>query len=292
MDSSTTSTLSRPSSTLLINEFDYSDADVILLSEPPDSTEFRVHRCILAAASPFFRDMFTLPQPSQESLPKGQNSPPIIPVSEDRTTLELLLRFVYPIPDPVITNLGDLSSVLGAALKYELVVPISRLRRLLLSPSFVRDEPTRVFAIACRYDLEDEAKVASRYTLAVNILDCPLSDDLKHITAFSYHRLLDLHRRRSKAAQDLLKLSSDVKCMQCNGSSFGIFLPPKWWMEFERMAKEELRVRPTTDVIFAMKFLAKTADAANCQRCPGSILDSYKFLEELKGKIDDLPSTI
>jgi hypothetical protein len=285
--------MSHPSSPLLVNKFNYPDADVILLSQRPDATEFRVHRCILAAASPFFRDMFTLPQPSSSEPRSKEHTPlPIIPVTEDHTTLELLLRFVYPIPDPIITSLASLSLVLGAALKYDLVLPVCRLRRLLLSPCFVQHEPTRVFAIACRYDLEEEAKVASRYTLAVNILDCPLSDELKHITAFSYHRLLDLHRRRSKAAQDLLQVSNDVKCMQCNGSSYGVFLPPKWWTEFEKLAREELSVRPTTDVIFAMKFLAKIADAANCQRCPGSILDSHKFLEELKGRIDELPSTI
>jgi hypothetical protein len=185
-----------------------------------------------------------------------------------------------------------LAPILGAAVKYDCDAVVSVLRNILLSPDFVRIYPTRVFAIACRYDLEDEAKIASRFTLGINVLDCPISDDLKYISAFSYHRLLDLHRRRAKAAQDLLKLSEGVKCMQCNGSSYGLFMPPKWWTEFEKRAKQELSVRPTTDIIFDLAFLGETASAAGCLRCPGSMFDSYKFLQLLKKQIDDLPATI
>jgi len=216
----------------------------------------------------------------------------IIPVSETAPTLDRLLRFIYPVPDPSITTLDELSPVLGAAVKYEFSAVLGTLRKLLISREFVTKQPTRVFAIASRYELEAEAKLASQYTLSINILDCPLSDDLKHITAYSYHQLLDLHRKRAEAALELLQYPEQVKCMQCNGSSFNIFMPPKWWTEFEKLAREELRVRPTTEKIFDMEFLARSASAANCQRCPGSLLDSYRELEGLKKKIDALPSTI
>jgi hypothetical protein len=126
----------------------------------------------------------------------------------------------------------------------------------------------------------------------MNILDCPLSEDLKHITAYSYHRLLDLHRHRRRSAQELLKITENVKCMQCNGSSHTVFAAPKWWHEFEKKAREELAVRPTTDVIFEMGFLSRIASAVGCPRCPGSVLDSHLFLEDLKRSIDDLPATI
>jgi hypothetical protein len=45
-------------------------------------------------------------------------------------------------------------------------------------------------------------------------------------------------------------------------------------------------------VIFEMGFVARAATTCGCQRCPGSVLDSYRFLEELKKRIDELPSTI
>lgn len=270
--------------------FDAADADLILLSS--DDVEFRVHRCILAAASPFFSDMFTLPQPRVASDPDNITIP-VISVSELRQTLDSLLRFVYPIQDPPIHTLDELNPILGSAFKYDFPSVISALRKILVAPHFLESSPTRVFAIASRHDLEPEAKLASRYTLTVRVLDCPISDDLKHITAHSYHRLLDLHKRRSESAQELLKIPEEVKCIQCNGNgSIRTFSPPKWWHVWEAMAREELAARPTTDVIFEMAFLAKAADSTRCTRCAGSVLDSHVFLGELKRKIDALPTTI
>lgn len=271
------------------HHFNAPDADLILLSS--DDIEFRVHRCILAAASPFFRDMFTLPQPQST---KSDDAPvPVIPVSELNHTIDALLGFVYPVQDPPILTLDELNPVLAAAFKYDFSSVISTLRKILITPHFLESSPTRVFAIASRYELEPEAQLASRYTLNINVLDCPLSDDLKHITAHSYHRLLDLHRRRAAAAQELLKVPEEVKCMQCNGHGpISTFSPPKWWKVWEGMARQELSARPTTDVIFEMRFLARAADSTGCPRCAGSVLDSYVFLEELKRKIDELPAMI
>lgn len=271
-------------------DFDGRDADIILRSN--DGVEFRVYRCVLAAASPFFRVMFTLPQPERD-MSSDSSSIPIIPVSELHPTLDSLLRFIYPIPDPPMSSLDDINPVLAAAYKYDFPSVISTLRKLLVTPHFLESSPTRVFAIASRYDLEPEARLASKYTLGVNILDCPLSDDLKHITAHSYHRLLELHKRRADAAQALLKVPEEVKCMQCNGQGVASsFAPPKWWTVWEGMARKELTARPITDVIFGMEFLARAADGTGCPRCAGSILDSHIFLGELKRSIDELPATI
>jgi hypothetical protein len=271
-------------------DFDAPDADIILRSS--DNVDFRVHRCVLATASPFFRDMFTLPQPKAET--SSDATPiPVIPVSEPHQTLDSLLRFIYPVADPLVATLDDINPILAAASKYDFVSVVSTMRKLLVAPRFLESSPTRVFAIASRYELEPEAQIASRYTLNINVLDCPLSDDLKHITAHSYHRLLELHRRRADAAQGLLKVPDEVKCLQCNGHGIASsFAPPKWWSVWEGMARKELSARPTTDVIFEMKFLASAADGAGCPRCAGSVLDSYVFLGELKKKIDELPATI
>jgi len=269
--------------------FDAADADLILLSS--DNVEFRVHRCILGAASLFFTDMFSLPQPSITISDDGPI--PVVPVSELRQTLDSVLRFVYPIQDPPIHTLDELNPVMAAAFKYDFLSVMSTLRKILVTPQFLQTSPARVYAIASRYELEAEAQLASRYTLNIHILDCPLSDDLKHITAHSYHRLLDLHRRRADAAQKLLKIPDEVKCMQCNGHGLASsFSPPKWWKAWERMASKELAARPTTAVIFEMEFLAKAADATGCPRCAGSIMDSYVFLGQLKRNIDELPATI
>ncbi|THH05705.1 hypothetical protein EW145_g4597 [Phellinidium pouzarii] len=269
--------------------FTATDADVVLRTS--DNVQFRVYHHILSEASPFFKDLFSLPQGDLAD----STVAPIVDVSESAEVMEGILRLIYPKQDPVINSLDELSPLLAAATKYDIVRATETLRRLLVSPRFVEKEPTRVYAIACRHDLEAEARVASKHTLRINILDCPLSDDLKHITAWSYHRLLDLHRQRSKAAQAVLDeaitSADDVKCMQCSSSHYGSLCPPRWWTEFATRAKEELRVRPTSDVIFTVAFLVESS-RTGCQRCAGSILESHAFLERVKSRINELPSTI
>ncbi|KAF8806175.1 hypothetical protein BYT27DRAFT_7224490 [Phlegmacium glaucopus] len=269
--------------------FDSEDADVILQTTDEGFTnEFCVHRCILAAASPFFHDMFTLPQ--GDITPADER--PIIPVSESSNVLDTLLRLVYPIPDPAISSFEALTPVLGAAIKYDFMTVVHSLRKLLISPHFLQISPIRVYALACRYDLEEEMNIASRYTLSMNFLDASTIEDLKSVTGYSYHLLLNFHRQRSRAAQNLIQIPENIKCMQCNGNVYTFDGSPKWWFEFEKAAKAELAVRPTTDVIFGMDFLFRAARAADCPRCPESVLDSWKFLRDLKGSIDALPATI
>ncbi|EPQ58911.1 hypothetical protein GLOTRDRAFT_69926 [Gloeophyllum trabeum ATCC 11539] len=266
------------------------DADIILICAP-DETDIRLHKCILSAASPFFENMFSLPQPSCSDTPL-----PVVHISEASSVMETVLQFVYPMLDPDIGTLDELAEALAVAMKYELTVAIHALRKLLVSPRFVEKEPMKVFAIACRFDLDDEAKVASRHTLSTDILATPLSDDLKHISAYSYRRLLDLHRTRAAAAQEVLQSSkpgsvNTIKCMQCSAVAFGSYMPPRWWTDFEKRGCEELAVRPCTRVIFSMAFLSQSA-RSGCPRCAESVLNSYVFIEGLKKRIDELPDTI
>ena len=270
--------------------FNTLDADLVLRSCSPDPVDFRVHKCILAVASPFFAHMFELPQP-REDCEDGEPSIPIVDVSEDARTLDMLLRCVYPTTRPAIDTFEDLSLVLEAASKYDLTPAIDHLRTVLMSSRFVEADPVRAYAIACRFDLEDEARAASRCTLRVHVLDNPLSEDLKHISAFQYHRLLSLHRQRAAAAQELLVIPDSVKCMMCNATHYGAFYSPRWWKDYEERARKELSARPTSDVIFSMPFLAQSAQAG-CERCAGSILAAHWFLADLRRQIDELPDTI
>lgn len=271
--------------------FNAPDADVILRSDDARPTDFRVHRCILLAGSPFFQTVFSLPQPKCAT---DDEPVPVLDVAETAAILDPFLRFLYPVPDPEIPTLDVLVPLMNTASKYDMTSVMDRLRVLLVSPAFLETAPVRVFAIASRFDLEEEAKIASKHTLRVRVLDVPLSEDLRHISAYSYHRLLELHRRRGEAARQALCTPPDyLRCLQCNGSPrYNAVAPPKWWAEFSTRAGEELRSRPTTEGIFTLKFLMESAHASGCPRCSGSILESYLFLDALKEKIDALPSTI
>ena len=273
--------------------FGSSDADIILRSDDARPTDFRVHRCILRAGSPFFQTMFSLPQPECDTPERL----PVLDVAEPAAVLDPLLRFLYPVPDPEVSTLDALVLITSAASKYDMAAVTNCLRVLLVSPAFLATAPVRVFAIASRFDFEEEAQLASRHTLRVHVLDAPLCDDLRHISAYAYHRLLELHRQRGDAAREALcaRAPDGLRCAQCNGAQYSnnnAVAPPKWWGEFVARAGEELRSRPTSDVVFSLRFLVECAHAAGCARCTGSILESYIFLDTLKAKIDALPSTI
>jgi BTB/POZ domain len=261
-----------------------------LRSDDARPTDFKVHRCILTAGSSFFETMFSLPQPKCTT----DDLLPVLDVAEPSAVLDPFLRFLYPVPDPEVPTLDALVPLMSTAAKYDMTGVMDRLRAILVSPAFLEKAPVRVFAIASRFDLEEEAKIASKHTLRVRVLDGPLCEDLRHISAYSYHRLLELHRRRGEAARQALSApSEDLRCMQCNGAQhYNAIAPPKWWIEFAARAGEELRSRPTTDFIFSLKFLMQSAHASGCSRCAGSILESHLFLDALKAKIDALPSTI
>jgi hypothetical protein len=269
--------------------FNAPDADIILRSNDPQPVDFKVHKCILLHGSPFFQTMFSLPQPKSTTTDEPI---PVLDVAESSAVFDPLLRFLYPVPDPEVTTLDALVALLCAAVKYDMAAVMHRLRVLLVSPAFIESAPLRVFAIASRFDMEEEAKMASKHTLRMRVLDAPLSDDLRHISAYSYHQLLQLHQRRGEAALQALCVSKGLRCLQCNGTNPNAVAPPKWWGEFVTRAEEELRIRPTTEIIFSPKFLMQCALASGCPRCSGSILESFIFLDALKEKIDALPSTI
>ncbi|PSR70425.1 hypothetical protein PHLCEN_2v13676 [Hermanssonia centrifuga] len=126
--------------------FDIVAADVILRTS--DNVDFYVYSVVLLLASLFFEAMFS-----------SQAQRPVIHVPEDSRTLEDLLRFCYPVEDPVINDLLQVDLVLEAALKYDIAVAFKPLVKTL--PGFVPTHSPQVYAIACRLGLEEVAKLAA-----------------------------------------------------------------------------------------------------------------------------------
>jgi len=72
--------------------FDVPNADLIIRSS--DSVDFRVHKPVLAMGSPIFRDMFSLPQPSDSEFVDGL---PVVRLDEDSGLLNSLISILYPV---------------------------------------------------------------------------------------------------------------------------------------------------------------------------------------------------
>jgi hypothetical protein len=81
--------------------FDVSDADLVIRSS--DFVDFQVHKPVLSVASPFFKDLLSLPQPSDSETVDGLH---VVQLSEDSELLNSLLSMLYPLR-PVIPKSYD-----------------------------------------------------------------------------------------------------------------------------------------------------------------------------------------
>ena len=73
--------------------FDVPDANFIIRSS--DNVNFRVHKSLLALASPIFKDLLSLPQPSDREIVDGL---PVVQLSESSELLNSLVSMLYPVP--------------------------------------------------------------------------------------------------------------------------------------------------------------------------------------------------
>ncbi|THH01172.1 hypothetical protein EW026_g1483 [Hermanssonia centrifuga] len=179
--------------------FDRQAADVILRTS--DNVHFYVYKTILLTSSTFFKTMFSSCTWKAETY-HGYH--PIIDVPEDSSTLEYLLRFCYPGHSPMITNLVQLDLLLEAAFKYDISTAAEPLREALQLS--VYQNPLRVFAIACRHKLEEEADLAALTWKKQSFLDDTAQDfsrtcagasyvsEMAQTSAGAYYRLLSYLR--------------------------------------------------------------------------------------------------
>ncbi|KAF7356461.1 BTB domain-containing protein [Mycena venus] len=175
------------------------DAADIIVRSVPDNVDFRVHKAFLSVASPVFRDMFSLPQNEAMVAASGfsaafmKDGLHIVTLDEDQETLGTLLRMCYPQwmlldCDPLLPTIERVLAVFEAASKYAMDGIEQQVRAALVAPRFVEPNPLRVFAIAVKHRLYEEAKICARYTLRTPVLGKAYKPELEHITAGAYHR--------------------------------------------------------------------------------------------------------
>jgi len=79
----------------------FSDANFVIRSS--DFVDFKVHKDVLAVASPFFKDLLSLHQPPDSESVDGL---PVVQLSEDSELLSTLVSMLYPLR-PVVPNSYD-----------------------------------------------------------------------------------------------------------------------------------------------------------------------------------------
>uniref|UniRef100_A0A0W0FQT4 BTB domain-containing protein n=1 Tax=Moniliophthora roreri TaxID=221103 RepID=A0A0W0FQT4_MONRR len=193
-------------------------ADIVLRTT--DNAEFRVYRSILSLSSPFFMDMFSLPQP-----PKGEKadakapstSDQVLPVDENSLILDRVLRYMYPSCEPPLwSDLQEIIPVIQVMTKYQMEqsMPFKRIiesllaRPIELQGAGMSPAPgltlgvlgiLYLFKESLSHEwLERAAKLVLRIPLKALIesRQCP---QLEYMSARAYLDLLDYHKKCSEA---------------------------------------------------------------------------------------------
>jgi len=169
--------------------------DVILRSS--DNVDFYVMKTFLAFASPdVYGAMFTLPQTQHNiSSPSGLH---VVPVTEDSKALRILLLHCYPLdPQDEGNDVGDLARAMSAARKYAMDFTEKKIEKMLSSKasSVSNKGSLHVYAVACRYGLEELGRAAARKTLEIPPSHLSPSPELSHITGMDMYHLTKFRHR-------------------------------------------------------------------------------------------------
>ncbi|KAH9027760.1 hypothetical protein EDB84DRAFT_1499580 [Lactarius hengduanensis] len=186
--------------------FDDTDADTILRSS--DQVDFYVYRIILSKSSPFFKSMFSLPQPDT-SAPEKPDPNPVIKLTENSRTIAILLAFIYPVvsvdtesTEPI--SLDDMMDAFVAATKYDMVAVSQRLNQRFAVSKFVQDSPIEAFCVAYSHELGEAARVAAKESLKHRMNLDTIGDKLQYTNGPGLHQLWKFHRACSATAAEAL----------------------------------------------------------------------------------------
>lgn len=252
--------------------FNRPNADVILRTV--DNVDFRFYKLLLSLASPFFANMFALPQPPplDSSADQMKYGLPVIPVSENSAILQKLLSFCSPIYDtdvPVLESLDIVMSVLDAADKYDMKRVGEFVVKMITAPQFLEKEPMRVFAIACRYRAEGETTMAARYMLRFAVWEPTYVAELDFISGSDYQRLVKYHANCGQAMSQLMRLWTTfplppLDCKFCRKQGIAR-LSQK---EYQDSVIEALRIRPCVESLLRREWIdTMVRKAGSCQNC-------------------------
>ena len=250
-------------------------------------------------SSPFFEDMFSLPQP-----PKGEllNGLPVVQLSEDAGLLICLISLLYPISPVRPRTYEKVFALLSACQKYDMESIQSHIRAEIKRGTFpapVGAAAFRGYAIASSMGLIPEQESAARLTLAYPMTFDSLGEALQ---SFSGRALVDLVRYRKRCRNNLrscLDTFFDVRsrciiwegCHQ--GSSKGTDAPTTWLHNFFTSKSNELNEGFTLAIRSPSKILEKYLTAlknhtqsADCFSCARVHIEEQSFYRELEDKLE------
>ena len=286
--------------------------DVALRSS--DQVYFHGLKMLLSIASPLFRDIFTLPQPTPtiiaqtasgiSSMDETRLGRPVIAVTESSVVLQRLLELCYPkwAPESDILQLGEIQEVLEAAHKYQMTQVLQTLGNTLTTQRFLDQDPFRVFAVACRYHLKTQVAAAARHTLRSPLSSRFYIPDLKYISAAVLQRLLDYHFKCVGAAQRVATAKEGKfpwitrddyqwfrhQCVPCSAMGESVIISSNrvqsaagYWVRYMDDVWKGLAETPCVAVVMKQDLMDKAVKLAHaCPACVGD--EKLKVIEDFQ----------
>ena len=169
------------------------DANIIVRSS--DQANFRIHKSVLAMASPIFERLLSLPQLPDAEVVDGL---PVVALPEDSGLLNSLISLFYPITPVIPDTYQKAFALLAVCQKYKMKSVQSRIRFAIKHGKFpapVKAEGFSAYAIASGLGLVPEAEDAARLTLDQPMTFESLGEELR---LFKGRALYDLIRHRRK----------------------------------------------------------------------------------------------
>ncbi|KAJ7913443.1 hypothetical protein B0H13DRAFT_1873876 [Mycena leptocephala] len=265
-----------PPSFVVQAPFDAPSADAILSSS--DGVDFRTHRIVLSLLSPFFGDMFKLPQPP------GDTSIPRLPMAESAVVLDRVLKFCYPGAQSVVDSIDQLRETLEISLiKYDIqgIVPLAKK----YLEGYIETHTVAVFAIACLHEWKDLATDAAKISLKLPLRSFTKpTPGLEYIAANRYHSLLQYHAACSAACTTTTKVIRWITappqqvwftCTNCSTNrdyswylSDGELWPVRdWLLSYMKAARKAFKLCPLARLDDLKSMSGAVEGFANCSTC-------------------------
>ena len=237
--------------------FDYPGSDIILRS--CDSHDFLVPQLYLANCSTVLAELIRgiLNAPGvankgelEEQEPRGPPRP-VVELSETGEIVYSLLTFIFPVAPILPATTENIMKLLAVAQKYKMGSVLAHLRGAISrqDPPFILPETAlRVYFLAQKYELYQEAVRAARSTLLLSMTVEDLGDQIDFMPGTYIHELWKYHERvREDLASSLLEFrkcsvedimeAEDLSCGAPPGSSTPNLFPR--WLDgyIESLAK-------------------------------------------------------
>ena len=157
--------------------------------------------------SPFFRDLLSLPQPSDGESVDGL---PVVQLSEDAELLNTLISMLYPVSRVIPDSYEKVLNLLAACQKHDMVQLQSSIRAKVNRGTFpapVGTESFCAYAIACNEGLIPEMEEAAHMTL-----DHPMTLETlgEALLVFDRSALRDLAHFRERCRDNLFSCLSPL----------------------------------------------------------------------------------